>query len=229
MTVPLLLFDIDGTLLRTEGGTLRAMARAAQAVFKPDFSFDGIDTFGQLDSLILDRALLQNGMSPNEQRVAAFKERYFVEIAKDAPTFRLLPGVVALVEHLRSAGRYTLGLVTGNFQESAEIKLQGVGLAPRHFPIGAFGGEDSTRAGLVRLAMQRAELHTERSLAAEQVLVIGDTPRDIACAQANNAKCLAVATGGFDADSLRDAGADAVVHDFARTEQIVATIDQLVG
>jgi phosphoglycolate phosphatase len=216
----LVLFDIDGTLLLGGGAGGRAMGRAGQAVLGPAFSLEGIDFAGALDTWIYAEAARRMAYVDAHTRHTAFHDAYLIELARELAEAELrpvlLPGVLELVNRLAASPELTLGIVTGNYRRAAPLKLAAVGLDPSRFTIGAFADEAETRPALVRLAMQRFAA-LGKTPAASHTLVIGDTPRDVACARENGCRCLAVATGNYSVDALVRAGADAVVSDLTDT------------
>jgi phosphoglycolate phosphatase-like HAD superfamily hydrolase len=132
--------------------------------------------------------------------------------SKEAGGFpgRVLPGVVELLDDLSRSAGITVGLLTGNIAGGAAAKMRHFGL-DRHFSVGAYGCDHADRNLLGPVALERAAGHAGRSFSPAETVVIGDTPKDIACARAMGAPCLAVATGRFSVDELRDAGATRVV------------------
>ena len=220
----LLLFDIDGTLLLSRGGALRAMTRAARPLFGDRFSLEEVDRNGQLDPKIIAMALEWNGVRATPQELEAFREAYLVELEGELDTMRALPGAVELLARLRRTGGVVLGVVTGNYAGAARMKLPVVGIDPAWFVANGFGDEAPTRGELVRLAMERAASVAGRPLDGGDVIVIGDTPRDVACARANGCASLAVATGNFTTEALEAAGADAVVPDLTNPEPLWAML-----
>jgi phosphoglycolate phosphatase-like HAD superfamily hydrolase len=214
--VRLVLFDIDGTLLFGRGVGARAMTRAGRLLLGERFTLDGIDFGGALDPWIFRQAAERFGHTDPGSLHAAFHDAYLVELAREleAPELRpvILPGVARALEVLRGRRGLTLGLVTGNYRRAAPLKLGAVGIDPARFTLGAFGDEAPTRPELVRLALERwAE--SGASPDPRRAVVIGDTPRDVDCAQKNGCRCLAVATGAHSVKALASAGADAVVPD----------------
>jgi len=205
------LFDIDGTLLLSKGGALRAMTRAARGLFGAEFSLEEVDRNGQLDPKIIGMALDLNGVRATPAELDAFRDAYVGELEAELDTMHVLPGAVELLAKLRVIEGVVLGLVTGNYAEVARMKLPVVGIDPGWFVANGFGDEAPTRGELVRLAMDRAASFAGRPMAGGDVIVIGDTPRDVACARANDCACLAVATGNFAMDELEAAGADTVM------------------
>jgi len=121
-----------------------------------------------------------------------------------------LPGVDALLDTLRDLD-VGLGLLTGNYREAAHLKLEAAGISPTVFPVDAFGDEADERAGLVPVALERFATRCGVRVHAEEVLIVGDTPRDVDCALKNGCAMLAVTTGRFNRDALVAAGAPHVV------------------
>lgn len=232
MTRYLLLFDIDATLLKTGNAGLRAMAAAASHLFGDDFSWDGVIASGHLDPLIFAEAARLNGLDDDPDHHRAFHDHYLerlpVELERSREHVTILPGVMALLEALRvrAAQRadIVLGLLTGNYSRAAPIKLRAVGLDPDWFELTAFGDEGPTRPDLVLVAMRKYAERFGQPIEPHRVIVIGDTPRDVHCAKTHNCVCVAVATGRYSADELRDAGADIVLNTLEETESLMALI-----
>jgi phosphoglycolate phosphatase-like HAD superfamily hydrolase len=215
----LLLFDIDGTLLLGQGVGRRSMERAGKTMFGDAFSLEHIDFGGALDPWIFAQAARLAGIDEPERHQEAFRAAYLVELrralaSKDTPGPRALPGVAHLIALLRRRADVTLGLVTGNYEQAAPLKIAAAGLDPSVFSLGAFGDHAPTRPELVALAVERWE-RDGAEVDPSRVVVIGDTPRDVHCARENGCRCLAVTTGYHDADALRAAGADVVAEDLS--------------
>ena len=215
MTNRLVLFDIDGTILLTGGAGYRAMARAAVEVFGRDLPWHDIDSAGSLDPLILDEALQREKVQATRAEREAFKEhytRFFPAELKRHP-LRVMPGVVDVIVSLSESTNHVVGVLTGNYEPTARLKVEAAGIAWSHFRVGAFGDEAATRAGLVPIALSRyARLHGTE-IASGGVVIVGDTPKDIACAHASSCLAFGVGTGKFTAEVLLQAGADAVAAD----------------
>jgi phosphoglycolate phosphatase-like HAD superfamily hydrolase len=127
--------------------------------------------------------------------------------------------VFDLLDRLLERSDVTLGLVTGNYRRAVPLKFKVVGLPIEHFTIGAFGDDGETRSRLVELALAEwAEAGGTGD--PRDAIVIGDTPKDVRCAQDNGCRCFAVATGKNTAEELRRAGADAVTKDLTETEAL---------
>ncbi|HEU4974526.1 MAG TPA: haloacid dehalogenase-like hydrolase [Baekduia sp.] len=211
----LLLFDIDGTLL------LRASREHAEAIYAALRRVHGIqipeakvEAAGRTDGAIARSILTLAGVSADVIDARALDVRAVAceEFARRCPpdlSAHVSPGVPALLDELSARDDLRLALLTGNLEPVARLKLQRAGIGG-HFPRGqgAFGSDHDDRAALPAVARMRAgERH--RPWPREQTVVIGDTPRDIACARADGVHVIAIATGPFRADDLR--GADAVV------------------
>jgi phosphoglycolate phosphatase-like HAD superfamily hydrolase len=219
------LFDVDGTLLKSHGGSLRAMTTAARRLFGPTFRLDEVDRNGCLDPDIIAAALALNGARATADQLEAFRESYLQELRAEVGSSRILPGVAELLTELRAIEGVLLGLVTGNYTEAARIKLEAVRIDPDWFVANGFGEQAPTRSELVRLAIETAATlpirrgigdlppMAGRPIAGRDVIVVGDTPRDVEAARANGCRCLAVATGMRTMEVLQSAGADVVVAD----------------
>lgn len=205
------LFDIDGTLLDTAGAGMSALREAAATLFGSDAP--PLDLAGATDLGVVAEIFDHHGAEPTESAVSVFFEIYLDRLQRNLRDVRfqprLLPGVRALLDEL-AARQVTVGLLTGNLEAGARMKVRRFDLE-HHFAFGAYGGEHADRNRLGPLAWRRAELHAGRSFTADEILVVGDTPKDIACAAAIGARCLAVATGHCGEDEL--AGAHRVVTD----------------
>ncbi|HXH06377.1 MAG TPA: HAD hydrolase-like protein [Vicinamibacterales bacterium] len=223
----LVLFDVDGTLILTGGAGLRAMDRAFQAVFGPAGAFAGVAFHGRTDRSILADALARLGLEARDGQAEQFRRAYCAalreEILKPGPRKGVLPGVRPLVERLAADDRFFPALLTGNYAEGARIKLEHFDLW-RYFRCGAFADDSAERNDLAAVALERARACGLPPVAPRDVVVVGDTPLDVACAAAAGARCVAVATGGYDVDALRRAGADAVFPDLSDTAAVLEAI-----
>jgi phosphoglycolate phosphatase-like HAD superfamily hydrolase len=229
----LFLFDIDGTLLRTGGAGMRAMRRAAVRLFGERFSWEGVVVSGHLDPLIFAEAVVNNGLSDTLGRHEAFRESYLdllqAELAADAGAVKACPGVREAIDILRglagSAAGPVLGLLTGNYAQAVPLKLRAVSLEPAWFPVTAFGDEASSRADLVVLAMEKYRVLIGEAIEPRRVVVIGDTPRDMACARAHGCRPFAVATGSYSVQQLRESGAEVAVSDLTDPRPLLKLLD----
>lgn len=227
----LMLFDIDATLITTARAGLHALEDAGRSLHGPGFTSEGVEFAGRLDPLIIEDLLVRNGVEPTPEHRAAMRHGYreaLVARFTAENTSRALPGVEALLAALGgmagNGGGPTLGLLTGNFTETGSIKLQHAGLDPERFSIRVWGDESPhdppMREHLPGVALERASTAWGRPARGEEVVVIGDTPHDIACARAHGCRVLAVATGLFTVDELSHA--DRTVEDLSDTEGVLA-------
>jgi len=206
-----LLFDIDGTLLRAHGAGSQAMRMAAEMLLGESCRGAQIDLGGALDPWIFEQIAQHGGFTVDEAAHARFRPLYAKLLTERLahPEARCLPmpGVHALLAHLRQAKSATMGLLTGNYAETGTLKLRKAGIEVEHFEIAAWGDMAKTRPGLIPVALSQLT----REVRPDDVIVIGDTVRDVHCAHHNGAVCVAVATGGSTREQLEQAGADVVL------------------
>lgn len=217
---PVLLFDVDGTLVNAGGAGRRSIEAAFLAHLGPHSSrpswLDGMRLDGMTDRLIVREAMAAGGREFSDAVCDRVLETYLGVLAAEirGPTYRVLPGVAGLLEELRGRGA-VLGLCTGNVAEGARIKL-GHGGIDHYFGFGegdvnGFAHDGEARERIVEAALRRASARLGRRVAPSEALVIGDTPRDVAAARAVGVPVLAVATGRFGAEALAACGADRVL------------------
>ena len=224
----LLLFDIDGTLLLSGGAGVRAMTRAFHEVFGIADAFANADVAGRTDTFLLSNALGRAGLPDTPDTHRRFRDAY-VDILHDEmqqpPRGRcgLMPGIASLLTAIREQSSLHAALLTGNFERAAYTKLGHFGIHD-YFSWGAFGEESADRNELARVARQRAVAQRIPVASVERAIVIGDTPHDIACARAIDARVIAVATGNYSIEQLTAAGADHVFPDLADTERVLALL-----
>jgi phosphoglycolate phosphatase-like HAD superfamily hydrolase len=210
----LVLFDIDGTLLLTEGCGVASMTGAGRELFGPHFTFDGVDVSGRLDTLIWRDLCARNGVEDTQENHARFRGRYGQLLAENLrrdPLARALPGVGPLLRSLRQREDVVLGLLTGNYPETGRLKVAAAGIDPDQFLVAAWGIDGSSRRQLPPVAMRRHRELIGREIAPELVVIIGDTPHDVDCARHNGCRVIGVGTGRFDASALRACGAHLAV------------------
>jgi phosphoglycolate phosphatase-like HAD superfamily hydrolase len=201
------------------------MTRTFADIFGVRDAFTGVAVAGYTDSNILSRALLRAGLPNTPDVHARFRHAYVARLRHEIAdtgtgAYGLLPGVRDLLEALARDERFHLGLLTGNYQAAAEIKLRTFGV-DHYFEWGAFGEDSTDRNELACLALARARERRVPHAAFTRAVVIGDTPHDIACARAAGARAIAVATGPVPAQDLADAGADAVLDDLSDTARVL--------
>ncbi len=220
----LILFDIDGTILRTQGIGLQAMERAGCEVVSPRFSLEGISTAGRLDPLIyLDGAQRAQVDEPGRFH-DAFRARYAVHLEamlEGGAPVTILPGVVELIDSLAADDRVMLALLTGNYPETGRLKIAKGGIDPGQFQFGAWGIDGPSRRDLTPVAIDRYRERTGKMIDRDQVIIIGDTPHDIDCAHHHGCRVIAVATGGSTREELTEHRPDLLVDDLADTAGIM--------
>ncbi len=220
----LLLFDIDGTLLLRAAAAHGAALREALHVVYGVLDAPKVETAGRTDPEIAREMLLEAGVGAaridagmRELRAAAVEA--YARLCPPDLSDRVAPGMERLVTDLSAHEGVRLALVTGNLEPIARMKLSRAGLG-ECFPRGqgGFGSDHEDRSELPAIARARAGSET-RPYPRERTVVIGDTPRDIACARADGVRCLAVATGGYPASALR--GADGVAEDARELRELL--------
>ncbi len=213
------LFDIDGTLLNIKNKANRVVIQNVLKQFRlTELNVKKLDFAGKTDRAIFNELL----PSPSEQLFEEVKASYLEEL--DAFLTRdhihVLDGVNSAIDYLSKQGAW-VGLLTGNFVEAARIKLGLAGLGS-HFEFGAYGDDASSRDDLPHIAYKELQTFSGWTFHPADLFIIGDTPRDIRCAQLFGAVSVAVATGGYSADELRACSPDAVLdsmHEFPEWER----------
>ena len=209
------------------------MQHTAATLFGEKFSWDAVEVSGHLDTLIYAEATAHNRISDAETLHPRFRAHYLSRLRYELETSRddveVMPGVREAIGHLRERGDATLGLLTGNYSEAVPIKLGAIGFDPGWFEITAFADHGPTRHALVAFAL---ECYTERLgkvADPSRVVIVGDTPRDIACGREHGCVTFAVATGKFPVETLRAAGADHVVENLADPAPLLDLVGRLAA
>jgi len=208
------LFDVDGTLLLTEGASREAFSRALHERLGIEDDLANIRFDGRTEPLILADILAAHGARMGATEEAAFWNAVFLHMRAllVPPRGHMLPGIPELLEGIDREPTWALGLLTGNMTGMAGIKLDRFGLRQR-FVFGAFGEEAADRNGLARIAVARA---AERyGVPSERCIVVGDTENDITCARAAGARVVAVATGRIKLSDLAARSPDLLLESFA--------------
>lgn len=203
------LFDIDGTLLQGHGMGRRSVGRVLHAWAARPVEFDAVSFSGKTDPQIFREIVSASGLvAPDgvDAAVAHLLDAYAADVTATASEARIeaLPGAAAAVARAQAATG-PVGLLTGNLRPMADLKVTRAGFADGSFPFGAFGSDDADRNRLAPIAARRAASFLGRDVPTESLVVVGDTPLDIACARAVGARAVAVATGHYDRDALVEA------------------------
>lgn len=210
MKPTVLLFDIDGTLITTGGAGRRAMERAFEVAHRRADALSAVRLDGMTDRLIARMGLRAIGAEDSEAAIDRLLEAYLgvlqEEVARvEDARYRLHAGMSAALDAAEQA-RCAVGLGTGNLREGARVKLARVGVWHR-FAFGGFGDDHEDRAALIRRGAERGAEALGVRLEAARVVIIGDTPKDVAAAKAMGAESIGVGTGGFTAAQLEESGA----------------------
>ncbi len=225
----IVLFDIDGTLLLSDGAGRRAIHTALRETFgsvgPADLWFDG-----KTDRQIVREAMRAEGFEDAliDERMEQLLETYLAHLEREllSPVHFpfLFDGVVELLDALEARDDVVMGLLTGNLERGAASKLKRVGLDPGRFPVGAFGSDHEHRTELPRIAQSRAAGLLGREVPGSAVVVLGDTPADVLCGRGIGARSIGVATGRFSVEQLASHGAHAVFPDLTSTGAVVGAI-----
>ena len=225
----LVLFDIDGTLLLSDGAGRRAIHRALIEIFgntgPADHRFDG-----KTDPQIVRELMRSVGHEDAhiDERMEELFARYVACLREelDDPQYHAaaLPGVPALLDALAQRTDVALGLLTGNLVDGARAKLHAVGIDPALFRVGAFGTDHELRPRLPEIAQRRAREVLGLDVPGSHVVIIGDTPADVECGRGIGARAIGVATGRYSTEELAAHGAFAVFESLADTEAVVSAI-----
>jgi phosphoglycolate phosphatase len=214
----LLLFDVDGTLIRCGTQIRPILSGALTEVFGVAGQMDGFEFSGKTDQQIVLELLCGAGLPQERVRagLARLRELYLERLEErlDRERMELLPGVEELLAELAARPGVALGLLTGNWEGGARIKLSRFGLG-RYFDFGAFGDDGVERRELLPVALERAFRATGNRFAPEEALIVGDSVRDVEVGRTHGVPVLGVTTGWTSAQSLAAAGADRVVASLA--------------
>ncbi|MGK2960878.1 MAG: HAD family hydrolase [Gemmatimonadaceae bacterium] len=223
------LFDIDGTILRSGGVGRIAMERALTRVFgspgSSDYHYDG-----KTDKQIVRETMRLAGY-PDEfidEQMPALLNEYLAglrsELESGTRTVHVFPGVLALLDELEREASVVLGLLTGNIEHGARVKLGAAGIDIERFRANAFGSDHEERPELPAVAQRRAGELLGAVVEGNRVIVIGDTPADIRCGESIGARAIGVATGRYSVDELSRHGPYAVFETLADTEDVMQRI-----
>ena len=227
----LILFDIDGTLTRTQNGYL-PFNEAILKTFGLAGDIRTVVPDGNTDPLIVEDIFakaqvnleLHDGDWLNFTR--NLRERYHYYVQQGTTMIRPLPGAVELAQALSASADFTPSVVTGNFEVTAEVKLEAAGLA-RYLRRGAYASDSRHRPDLPAIARRRWEEVNGRSISPEQCIVVGDTAKDLAAARHNQMKCVLVGTGRYPVEELQYCAPDGCLADLSDTTAVVAMLSEI--
>lgn len=221
----LLLFDIDGTLVDTAGVGLHALQLSLGEHFGISDDLAYLTLAGATDTQIARDMLSRHQLPITPENITRLIDGYLFHLHRLLPTRAgmVLPGIFTLLDTLRMRPHLVLALLTGNMARGAEIKLSHFGLW-HYFEFGAYADDHHLRNELGHFARTRASEKHGVSFSAENIFVIGDTPRDIACGRAVGAKTVAVATGSYSTEALAEFQPDFLFPDFTATAAAVETL-----
>jgi phosphoglycolate phosphatase len=224
----LILFDIDCTLLRTGGAGMAALTRALVGALGHSLNEEEspVRPDGQTDPNIIRQMLQHQGIPPGRwpelerEVLALYPEIFEEELRLRWEQSRLEPGISALLDRLEADPRCRLGVLTGNIEVTARMKLGAFELN-RFFPIGAFGSDCADRNRLGPVALERARRHFQIDFVPAHAWIVGDTDRDIRAARAGGLRALAVATGHYSRAELEEHCPDLALDDLTNAEQVI--------
>lgn len=225
----LILFDIDGTLLTTGSAAKRAFHRAMVEVYGTAGPIATHSFAGKTDPQIARELLTLHGLEDTHTDAglpalwAAYLRELELELERPDHATNVLPGVVELLGALETAlDDAVVGLLTGNIEEGARLKLRSAGLPA--FRFGAYGSDCERREGLPEIAVNRARALTGRAFRGRDIRIIGDTPADVRCGLSLDVHAVAVATGSYDEAALAEAGAHTVFGDLSDTDAVLRAL-----
>jgi phosphoglycolate phosphatase-like HAD superfamily hydrolase len=223
----LILFDVDGTLLSTDGAAGRAIGAALRETFGSAGPSAGYSFAGKTDPQIVFELTAEAGIPRSEvaPRLPEVFERYCARLAAtlNPSNTRVLPGVREVLAALAGRGDIALGLLTGNIRAGAEIKLAAAGLSGR-FAVGAFGSDEEDRNRLVPVARTRAREFWGEEFPGTRTVVVGDAQADIRCARAGGAWSVAVASSKTPKPELAALHPDVLLDSLASPEALTALV-----
>jgi phosphoglycolate phosphatase-like HAD superfamily hydrolase len=223
----LILFDIDGTLLASGGAGEKALRIAINDRFGVEDNLQDIEIAGRTDSLIARNVLIKYSVEPTPEHIAEFLELYLVRLREQLPITkgRLLPGIVELLDALKAQPHFLLGLLTGNLERGAELKLTQYGVW-HYFRFGAYADDSHDRNELGRFARQRALATHGVDVPPDRIFVLGDTPHDVTCARAIDAKAVAIATGRYTRAELDACHPDFLFDDLSDIRAVMTVLGE---
>jgi phosphoglycolate phosphatase len=226
----LVLFDIDGTLLWPDGAGRAALKVALERVYGSAGPIDGFRFGGKTDRWLVGELLEQAGIDPSvigigyERALHLMEDELRRRLERGDHDVQPCPGALALVERLAAHGDVLVGLLTGNYQGTAALKLRAGGFDPSRFRVGAYGHESLDRGSLPALAVTRAADLTGMHFHGQQVVIVGDTPDDVTCGLEIGARSIAVLTGWVERPEMEVVNPHYLFEDLSDTEAVLDAI-----
>lgn len=224
----LFLFDIDGTLVTARGAGRTAIGRALDEVYGTAGPIEELDFRGRTDPQIVFGLMRAAGLP--DEKIRAGLDACFAAYVRELDTVigdgrrvEIMPGMPDVLRRLSDRDDTLIGLLTGNIEPGARVKLRSTGLWP-FFRVGAFGSDHEDRRRLPAIARERARALTGYDVPCERVTIIGDTPLDVDCARASGARAVAVATGLHSGEELAACAPDLLFADFSDVEQVLGAL-----
>lgn len=217
------LFDIDGTLIHTQGAGTAALKTGLRSAFGVERPTDQVVIHGRTDRGITRDLFQFHGIEDRPEHWERFRDAYLQALPESLASRAgvVLPGIVELLELLAARDDVVMGLLTGNTRKGARIKLAHFGL-DHYFDFGGFGDDHAERDDVAREALAVVENRLGGSVDRSRVWVIGDTPKDVSCGRAINARTIAVATGNHTREELAAAAPDFLATDFSDPKEVLA-------
>lgn len=220
-----MLFDIDGTLISSAGAGVEALKLVLDERFKIGDDLRDIEIAGMTDSGIVMSILKKHNIPQTNENISAFLDSYVHFLSQELPRRKgkVLPGVLELLEKLKTRPHLVLALLTGNVSRGAQLKLGHYGVW-HFFEFGAFADDHHDRNELGGFARARAREKHGREFPPEEIDVVGDTPRDIACGKAFGARTIAIATGMWSRQELAKHNPDFLFDDLSNVDEVMETL-----
>ena len=204
------LFDIDGTLLVTGGAGGVAWQRGFEELYEVEANVaehtDAGMTDPEIAAIVFRQVIGREGSAEERAKAIGCYLKHLPDAVAESAGYRVMPGVEELLDRLIDAG-VLLGLVTGNIEAAAHIKLAR-GRLNRFFSFGGYGSDSADRTEVTKAALARGELVSGDSLQNSSCISVGDTPRDVVAGHGAGIKVVGVATGSYSVDRLEQAEAD---------------------
>jgi len=227
------LFDVDGTLLRNvrRREYREMMCRMIVDIFGTEGNLRKVDFAGRTDLSIFQEALQSEGIDGAEIRsklpeLKAYSVKIVSQMSRDGDLFQLCDGVIPLLEAISQDERIAATLLTGNLEDLAHEKMKVVGISSYFSLRGAYGSDADDRNQLPAIAAVRLEEQLGEPVPPHRMVIVGDTPRDIACARHHGARVVAVASGFHTRDQLRPHTPDHLLTDLSDTEEVLRILSK---